>query len=80
MVEKGVEVIREFLWSNRRRLVGAAVVCVVLIAGLAIWWHGGRVAEAAVLDPHPGLVGWWRFDEGVGSMAGDSSGYGNENW
>jgi hypothetical protein len=37
----------------------------------------GRVAEAAVLNPHPGLVGWWRFDEGNGTVAGDSSGNGN---
>jgi hypothetical protein len=50
---------------------------VVLVAGLALLWHGGRVAEAAVLVPHPGLVGWWRFDEGSGSVAGDSSGNGN---
>ncbi|MCJ7762348.1 LamG domain-containing protein, partial [Candidatus Bathyarchaeota archaeon] len=33
--------------------------------------------EAAVLEPHPGLVGWWRLDEGTGSVAGDSSGNGN---
>jgi hypothetical protein len=50
---------------------------VVLVAGLALLWHGGRVAEAAVLNPHPGLVGWWRFDEGTGTIAGDSSGNGN---
>ena len=24
-----------------------------------------------------GLVGWWKFDEGVGTLARDSSGYGN---
>jgi hypothetical protein len=36
-----------------------------------------RVTEAAVIEPHPGLVGWWRFDEGTGSVAGDSSGNGN---
>jgi len=76
-VERGVKVVREFLWSNRRRLVGAFVVCVILIAGLAVLWQEGQVAEAAVLDPHPGLVGWWRFDEGVGGVAGDSSGFGN---
>ena len=76
MLEKGVKVIRELLRS-KRRLVGAAVLCVVLVAGLAILWHGFQVAEAAVLNPHPGLVGWWRFDEGVGGVAGDSSGFGN---
>jgi len=40
-------------------------------------WQMGQVAEAAILDPHPGLVGWWRFDEGSGTVAEDSSGYGN---
>jgi len=76
MVEKGVKVIRELLRS-KRKLLGAVVVCVVLAAGLAVLWPGRRVAEAAVLDPHPGLVGWWRFDEGVGVVAEDSSGFGN---
>jgi hypothetical protein len=37
-----------------------------------------HVAEAAVLNPHPGLVSWWRFDEGTGSLAKDSSVYGND--
>jgi hypothetical protein len=50
----------------------------VLIAGLTVWWQTGHVAEAAVLDPHPGLVGWWRFDEGTGNVAKDSSEYGND--
>jgi hypothetical protein len=27
--------------------------------------------------PIPGLVGWWNFDEGSGTAAADSSGYGN---
>jgi hypothetical protein len=75
-VERGVRVVRGLLRSKRRLLV-AAVLCVVLVAGLGMLWRGGRVAEAAVLVPHPGLVGWWRFDEGTGSVAGDSSGNGN---
>jgi len=41
-------------------------------------WQMGQVAEAAILDPHPGLVGWWRFDEGSGTVATDSSGHGND--
>jgi hypothetical protein len=35
----------------------------------------GIAAETAVADPN--LVGWWEFDEGSGTTAGDSSGYGN---
>jgi len=48
-----------------------------LITGSTMLWQMGQVAEAAILDPHPGLVGWWRFDEGTGTVAEDSSGYGN---
>jgi len=28
--------------------------------------------------PQPGLIGWWKFDEGSGSVAGDSSGNGHD--
>jgi hypothetical protein len=34
-------------------------------------------AQAAMIYPHA-AVGWWRFDEGSGTVAGDSSGYGND--
>jgi hypothetical protein len=53
-------------------------VCAVLAVSLVLELRMNRVTEAAVIDPHPGLVGWWRFDEGSGSVAGDSSGYGND--
>jgi len=63
--------------TRRRKLLGAVVICVVLITGSTMLWQMGQVAEAAILDPHPGMVGWWRFDEEVGGIATDSSGYGN---
>ena len=37
----------------------------------------GLVSETPALAS-PGLVGLWHFDEGIGSTAGDSSGYGND--
>jgi len=40
-------------------------------------WHMTQNAEATSVYPHPGLVGWWRFDEGTGIVAKDSSGSGN---
>jgi hypothetical protein len=52
-------------------------VCAVLAVSLVLGLQMSRVTEAAVVDPHPGLVGWWRFDEGTGSVAKDSSGSGN---
>jgi hypothetical protein len=64
-------------WTKKRKLLGVAVICVVLTTGLTLWLNTSHVAEAAVLNPHPGLVGWWRFDEGAGSIAADSSGNGN---
>lgn len=30
-----------------------------LIVGLTVLLQMGQVAEAAILDPHSGLVGWW---------------------
>jgi hypothetical protein len=65
------------LTKRKRLLLATVVICTVLIAGLGILWQGGKVYEAALLDAHPGLVGWWRFDEGTGTVAGDSSGNGN---
>jgi len=68
--------IKRLVWTNRRRLLGVAVIFVALIASLAML-QTSKVAEAAVLYPHADLVGWWRFDEGTGTIAEDSSGYGN---
>lgn len=62
---------------SRRKLLGIVILCTVLIAGLTGWLQTRQVAEAALINPHPGLMGWWRFDEGIGSVAGDSSGNGN---
>lgn len=44
--------VSELAWTKRRRLLGAVVICVVLIAGLTIWWQMGQVAEAAILTPY----------------------------
>jgi hypothetical protein len=69
----------KFALTKRKRLILATVViCAVLITSLAILWQGGgKVSQAALVEPHPGLIGWWRFDEGTGTVAGDSSGNGN---
>ena len=45
------------------------LVSFVLVIGLVLT----SVAEAA----DPNLLGWWRLDEGSGTTASDSSGYGN---
>ena len=51
----------------RKRVLSAVAV---LLSGLM----AGRPASAA----DPNLVGWWTFDEGSGTVAKDSSGYGND--
>ncbi len=69
--------IKNLRFTKRRKLLAATIICVALITGTTMLWQMGQVAEAAILDPHPGLVGWWRFDEGSGGVAEDSSGFGN---
>jgi len=38
----------------------------------------GLVGTSAAQDIDPSLVGWWKFDEGTGDTAADSSGNGND--
>ena len=45
------------------------LVFLVLLACLVVSSTAGAAS---------GLVGWWRFDEGSGAVAGDSSGLGND--
>lgn len=51
---------------------------------LSVSWHSifhyyddVKVFEGSGTPPQSGLVGYWNFDEGSGTMAGDSSGNGN---
>jgi hypothetical protein len=67
----------KFTLTNKRILIGVIVICIVAVSGITLWLNTKPVAQAAVINPHPGLVGWWRFDEGTGTTAGDSSGNGN---
>jgi hypothetical protein len=63
---------------TRKSFMIVVAVCAVLAVSLVLELQMNRVTEAAVIEPHPGLVGWWRFDEGTGSIAKDSSGFGND--
>jgi hypothetical protein len=67
-----------FAFTKRRRiLLATVIICAALITSLIVLWQTRPAAQAAIINPHPGLVGWWRFDEGTGTVAGDSSGNGN---
>ena len=50
------------------------LVSFVLVLSLA----NTTVVSAIDLDTDPALVGWWKFDEGTGDIAADSSGNGND--
>lgn len=63
--------------TSRKRVV-AILVCTILASTLVAFYQMNQSAQAAVLNPHPGLVGWWRFDESSGSLAADSSGNNND--
>jgi hypothetical protein len=56
------------LLESKKRLVAVAAISAVLVVGLVGFLETRPVVEAALLDPHPGLVGWWRFDEGTGTI------------
>ena len=65
-----------FMWIKRKPLA-TITICAIIMAASIMYWPKSQVAEVAIINPHPGLVGWWRFDEGTGTTAGDSSGNGN---
>jgi hypothetical protein len=63
---------------NRKRAVITLAICAILAVSSILVLQLNQTTEAALIDPHPGLVGWWRFDEGTGNVASDSSGNGND--
>jgi hypothetical protein len=65
------------LSKKKITILTATALCVVLIASSALYLFPGQVAQAAIINPHPGLVGWWSFNEGSGTVVGDGSGDGN---
>jgi hypothetical protein len=65
------------LSKKKITILTATALCVVLIASSALYLFPDQVAQAAIINPHPGLVGWWNFNEGSGTIADDSSGNGN---
>jgi len=62
---------------RKKKLLAVLIVSLILICSSILLWQMQSV-EAELLDFHPGLVGWWRFDEGSGRTAVDSSGNGND--
>jgi hypothetical protein len=61
-------------WSKKRAILAIAII-VILTGSSFGFWQMNNNAQAAIVSPNPpsDLVGWWRFDEGTGSVASDSS-------
>jgi hypothetical protein len=64
------------VWTKRKTLIALVLIAIIAVSSV-IFLEKSQTTQAALIDPHPGLVGWWRFDEGAGNIAIDSSGYGN---
>ena len=65
------------LFSNRKKATIAIALIAIITVSSGIYLQNNPTTQAALINPHPGLVGWWSFDEGSGTVAGDSSGNGN---
>jgi hypothetical protein len=63
-------------WTKRKAVI-ALSLCVIIAVSSVMFLQNNQTTQAALVDPHPGLMGWWRFDEAIGSIAGDSSSLGN---
>jgi hypothetical protein len=65
-------------FTNRKKVTIAIALIAIIAASTGIYLQNNPTTQAAIITPHEaGLVGWWRFDEGTGIIASDSSGNGN---
>lgn len=54
-----------------------SLILIFLLLGGAYWYFSVRAAVSNKTASKDGLVGYWSFDEGSGTLAGDASGSGN---
>jgi len=62
---------------TKKRSILVIAIIAILSVSLVAFLQTNKGAQAALVDPHPGLVAWWRLDEVTGLVANDASGYGN---
>ncbi len=67
---------KPIMWSKKKVII-TTIICAIIAISTITALQLYPTTQAAIIDPHPGLVGWWRFDEGSGTVTSDSSGYGN---
>ena len=63
---------KHFSWTKKK-----AALTLIIAATTTLILQNNQTTQAALLNPHPGLIAWWNFDEGSGTIAGDMSGNGN---
>jgi hypothetical protein len=68
------------LSSNRKKATITIALIAIIAASTGIYLQNNPTTQAALINPHSGLVGWWSFDEGTGTIAGDSTGNGNSGF
>jgi hypothetical protein len=66
---------KQIAWNKRKATIAIAL-CTIIAVSSIIFLQNNQTTQAALINPHPGLVGWWSFNEGSGTVAGDSSGNG----
>jgi hypothetical protein len=66
----------QIAWNKRKVTIAIALCAIIAVSSIMIL-QGNETTQAAIINPHPGLVGWWRLDEGSGTVAGDNSGNAN---
>jgi hypothetical protein len=69
---------RKFSCTKKRSIITIILITILTATSIGLWQMNNNV-QAAIVTPNPpsGVVGWWRFDEGIGTIATDSSGNGN---
>ena len=54
-------------WTNKKTLITLTIIA-TLATTTIIPAQMNNTTQAATIDPHPGLVAWWRLDEGIGAV------------
>lgn len=64
------------IWTKKKSVITLTLCAIIAVSSIMIL-QNNQTTQAALINPHPGLVGWWSFDEGAGTVAGDISGNNN---
>jgi len=54
-------------WTNKKTLITLTIIATLATTTITLT-QINNTTQAATIDPHPGLVAWWRLDEGIGAV------------